>query len=73
VTIANFGSPRAWREYGKSVYGPTRAVYRHIGDDPERAAALDRDLDAHAARFFRGAARKTIGWEYLLLTARKQS
>jgi ubiquinone/menaquinone biosynthesis C-methylase UbiE len=73
VTIANFGSPRAWREYWKSVYGPTRAVYRHIGDDPERAAALDRDLDAHAARFFRGAAWRTMGWEYLLLTARKQS
>ncbi len=49
VTIDGFRTPRAWREFFKATYGPTIAVYRHIGDDTERAAALDRDLVALAA------------------------
>jgi SAM-dependent methyltransferase len=73
LTVANFPAPRDWRDYWKSVYGPTIAVYRHIDDDPARVAALDRDLDALAERFYRGAAMRTMGWEYLLLTARKRA
>jgi SAM-dependent methyltransferase len=73
LTVANFPAPRVWRDYWKSVYGPTIAVYRHIDDDPLRVAALDRDLDALAERFYRGAAMRTMGWEYLLLTARKRA
>ena len=38
--------PADFREYFKARYGPTIAVYRANAEDPERCAALDRDLDA---------------------------
>jgi ubiquinone/menaquinone biosynthesis C-methylase UbiE len=72
LTTDLFASPEAWRDYWKTVYGPTIAVYRHIGDDPERVAALDRDLTALAARFDRGTGATVMDWEYLILTARKR-
>ena len=52
LTMDRFPTPEAWRDYWKTVYGPTIAVYRHIGDDPDEVAALDRDLDRsrHAVR-----------------------
>ena len=73
LTMELFATPQAWREYWKTVYGPTIAVYRGIADDPEKVAALDQGLDAVAARFDRGTGdRLVMEWEYLLLTARKQ-
>ena len=45
-------------------------AYRNIADDPERVAALDRDLAALAARYDRGTDATVMDWEYLLLTAR---
>ena len=72
VIVDQFSSPQVWREYWKTVYGPTIAVYRHIADDPEQVAALDRDLDAVAARFDRGISRSVLEWEYRILTARRQ-
>ena len=42
------------RRTSRRDYGPTIAAYRDIADDPERVAALDRDLAALAARFDRG-------------------
>ena len=71
VTSPEYASPEAWRDYWKTVYGPTIATYRHIGDDPERAAALDHDLAALAARYDRGTDGTTLDWEYLVLTARR--
>lgn len=68
-----FATPEAWLEYWKSVYGPTIAVYRGIADDPERVAALDRDLIALATRFDRGTDATVMGWDYLIVTARKRS
>jgi SAM-dependent methyltransferase len=73
VTVSGFATPAAFREFWKSVYGPTIAVYRHIGDDPERVAALDRDLDELVARHDRGVGSIVMDWEYLLLTARTRS
>ncbi len=73
LRVDGFASPRAWREYWKSVYGPTIAVYRHLGDDVERVAALDADLDALAARFDRGTTTTVMDWEYLLFTARARN
>jgi ubiquinone/menaquinone biosynthesis C-methylase UbiE len=70
LTTDLFPSAEAWREYWKAVYGPTIAVYRHIGDDPERVAALDRDLTSLAARYLRGTDATVMDWEYLVLTAR---
>ena len=72
LTTDLFPSPEAWREYWKTVYGPTIAVYRGLADDAERVAALDRDLTALAARFDRGTDTTVMDWEYLILTARKR-
>jgi SAM-dependent methyltransferase len=69
VTIDGFPSPQAWLERWKQVYGPTIAIYRHIAADPERVAALDRELIALATRFHCGSADAPFDWEYLLLTA----
>ena len=45
-------------------------MYRGIADDPERVAALDRDLTALATRFDRGTETTVMDWEHLILTAR---
>ncbi len=73
VEVNRFESPEDFREYFKAVYGPTIAAYRGIADDPERVAALDRDLVELAGRYDRGTGTTVMDWEYLLMTARKQS
>lgn len=70
LTTGPFPSPEAWRDYWKTVYGPTIAAYRGIADDPEKVAALDADLAALATRFDRGDGATVMDWEYLLVTAR---
>ncbi|TFV70556.1 class I SAM-dependent methyltransferase [Blastococcus sp. CT_GayMR19] len=71
VTVGGFGTPEEWRDFWKSVYGPTIVAYRNIADEPDRVAALDRDLAALAARYDRGDGTTILEWEYLLLTARR--
>jgi SAM-dependent methyltransferase len=71
VTVGGFASPEAFRDFWKSVYGPTIVAYRGIADDPERTAALDRELAALVARYDRGSGSVVMEWEYLLLTARR--
>jgi SAM-dependent methyltransferase len=73
VTVGGFATPEAFRDFWKSVYGPTIAAYRGIADDPERTAALDRELAALTARYDRGIGSGSIvmEWEYLLFTARR--
>ncbi|MGW5669556.1 class I SAM-dependent methyltransferase [Micromonospora sp. NPDC003776] len=70
VTVDRFAGPEEFRDYFKAHYGPTVAVYRAIAGEPERVAALDRDL-ADLARRHLGA-DGGMGWEYLLLTARRR-
>jgi SAM-dependent methyltransferase len=70
MTVDRFGEPSAWRDYFKANYGPTIAVYRAIADDPDRTAALDRELEELAQRHDRGSGTTVMDWEYLLLTAR---
>ena len=72
IAIDGFATPQAWLTFWKEAYGPTIAVYRGIADDPERVAALDRDLAALVARFDRGTDTTVLDWEYLLLTAHKR-
>jgi SAM-dependent methyltransferase len=73
LTSDLFASPEAWKDYWKTVYGPTIAVYRYVGDNPQDVAALDADLTALARRYDRGTGSTTVmDWEYLLVTARKQ-
>ena len=71
VTVGGFATPEAFRDFWKSVYGPTIVAYRNIADDPERTAALDHDLAALAARYDRGNGSIVMDWEYLLFTARR--
>ena len=71
VTVDHFRSPADFREYFKSHYGPTIAVYRSIADDPHRVAALDADIDALVRRFQLGDGAAVMEWEYLLLTGSK--
>jgi ubiquinone/menaquinone biosynthesis C-methylase UbiE len=71
LTVERFAEPAEFREFFKATYGPTIVAYRGLADDPERAAALDRDLDDLARRFARDEADTLVlDWEYLLLTAR---
>ncbi|MFE9629782.1 class I SAM-dependent methyltransferase [Streptomyces sp. NPDC006463] len=69
VHVDRFAQPADFREFFKACYGPTVAVYRSLGDDPERVAALDADLDALAGEHLRDGAME---WEYLLLTAHRR-
>ncbi|HEX3335830.1 MAG TPA: class I SAM-dependent methyltransferase [Jatrophihabitans sp.] len=71
LDVGVFGSAEEFRDYFKKHYGPTIAVYRNIADDPDRTAALDRDLVELARRF--GADDGTMQWEYLLVTARRSA
>ena len=71
ITSPVYASPEAWRDWWKTVYGPTIAIYRGLADDPARTAALDHDLAALAARYDRGTGSTVMDWEYLLLTARR--
>lgn len=72
VTVDCFASPATFRDYFKANYGPTVAAYRGIAEDPERVAALDRDLDELARRHDRGTGSTVMDWEYLLITARRR-
>jgi SAM-dependent methyltransferase len=71
LPVELFDSPEHFRDYFKSHYGPTIAVYRSLADDPDRTAALDRDLLELARRFDTGVAGTRMDWEYLLFTARR--
>jgi SAM-dependent methyltransferase len=72
VTVDCFASPAAFRDYFKTSYGPTIAVYQAIAGDAERVTALDRDLAALAERHDRGTGSTVMDWEYLLITARRR-
>lgn len=72
LRVDAFDSALEFREYFKRCYGPTISTYRHIADDPDRVAALDRDLLALARRHLRRVGgRGVMEWEYLLFTARR--
>jgi ubiquinone/menaquinone biosynthesis C-methylase UbiE len=69
ATVEDFTGPSDFREYFKKNYGPTIAVYTFIGDEADRAAALDTALDELAARYTEDGVMR---WEYLLFTATKR-
>ncbi|MFE0582176.1 class I SAM-dependent methyltransferase [Streptomyces sp. NPDC058874] len=66
VRVSLFKNPWDFREFFKACYGPTIAVYRAAGGDPDKVAALDEVLDALAAEHTTDG---VMEWEYLLLTA----
>ncbi len=71
LRVTHFGSPESFRDYFKSVYGPTIAVYKAIADDQDKVAALDEALADLGRRFDTGSGETVLEWEYLLVTARR--
>jgi ubiquinone/menaquinone biosynthesis C-methylase UbiE len=71
LVVDEFATPDEFRDFFKTNYGPTIAVYKAIADDADKVAALDRDLVALAERFDRGDGHTVLDWEYLLVTARR--
>lgn len=69
LRVDRFASGAEFRDFFKSTYGPTIAVYRSLADQPDRAAALDADLAALGDRHLVDG---TMDWEYLLVTARRR-
>lgn len=70
--VSGFADPAAFRDEFKHLYGPIVAVYGRLAGDPERVAALDRDLDELIARADLGAGDGlAMEWDYLLVTARR--
>lgn len=69
LRVSIFNGADTFREYFKARYGPTIATYRNVAGDPDRVAALDRELDELAGRHTDDAGM--MEWEYLLLTGRR--
>ncbi|GAA1778981.1 class I SAM-dependent methyltransferase [Agromyces lapidis] len=72
VAITRFASGAEFRDYFKSHYGPTIAVYRRIADDADAVRALDDALAALGDEQLAGDASRTLEWEYLLVTATRR-
>jgi SAM-dependent methyltransferase len=64
-----FADPEEFRDVFKTRYGPTVAAYRGLDGEPDRVAALDRDLVELGRRHDTGAGSTVMDWEYLLVTA----
>jgi ubiquinone/menaquinone biosynthesis C-methylase UbiE len=70
--VERAASPRDYREVFKATFGPAVAIYASLADQPERAAALDRDFLEFATRSNRGASDgpAEYHYQYLLVVAR---
>lgn len=73
LVIHSFHQPADFLRYFKSHYGPTISVYKFLGEDQEKAKALDAALTELADSFgdAHGDAAWQMEWEYLLFTAKK--
>ncbi|MEU2042956.1 class I SAM-dependent methyltransferase [Nocardia niwae] len=69
AAIDRFADAAEFRDFFKTYYGPTVAVYKAIAQEPEKIAQLDRELAELASRHDLGNGR--MGWEYLLVTGRR--
>jgi ubiquinone/menaquinone biosynthesis C-methylase UbiE len=66
-------SPRDYRELFKQTFGPVVATYASLAEEPDRAAALDRDFLEFATRANSGppGGPAEYRYEYLLVVARR--
>jgi 2-polyprenyl-6-hydroxyphenyl methylase/3-demethylubiquinone-9 3-methyltransferase len=73
--VEHADSPRDYRELVKATFGPVVAAYADLAEDPERAAALDRDFLDFAVRANGGppGGPAEYRYEYLLVIARRAS
>ena len=68
LRVDRFADGAEFRDFMKRNYGPTIAVYRFLSVDPAKVEALDADLADLGDRFLHDG---VMGWEYLLVTARR--
>jgi SAM-dependent methyltransferase len=68
LRVDRFADGAEWRDFMKANYGPTIAVYRYIAHNFAKVDSLDADLGALGDRFLDNG---VMGWEYLLVTARR--
>jgi ubiquinone/menaquinone biosynthesis C-methylase UbiE len=68
-------SPREYRELFKQTFGPVVGIYASLAEEPERAAALDRDFLEFATRATSGSpdGPSEYRYEYLLVVARRRA
>jgi len=66
------GGPGGYREFFKATFGPLIAIRASLADDPDRAAALDRDFLEFATHGNHGApgGPAEYPYKYLLVVAR---
>jgi hypothetical protein len=71
--VESAASPRSYLDLFKQTFGPMVAIYTSLANEPERAAALDRDFLGFVGRSNRGTPHGPvqIPYEYLLIVARK--
>ena len=69
LKVDRFNSAQAVHEYFKNHYGPTINAYRTIGNNSVLAATLDAQLLELAQQHLNDG---VMGWEYLIVTARKR-
>jgi ubiquinone/menaquinone biosynthesis C-methylase UbiE len=67
------GTPADYCDFFKQTFGPVIAAFAAVENDPERAAALDREFLEFAARANAGPPEgpTQLRYEYLLIVARK--
>lgn len=72
-TVDHFDEPIEFRDFFKRTFGAVIAMYNAIGDDLERAAALDQDLADFTDTWNRGEPGEgaVFEQEYLLVKARR--
>lgn len=72
--VERAGSPRDYLQLFKETFGPAIGIYASLADQPERAAALDRDFLEFVTRSNRGVRGSPAEYvyEYLLVVARKR-
>jgi SAM-dependent methyltransferase len=68
LRVDRFADGAEFRDFFKTNYGPTIAVYRFLAADPAKCEALDADLAALGDRYIENG---VMSWEYLLVTARR--
>ena len=71
--VERAASPRDYRELFKQTFGPVVAIYGSLAEEPERAAALDREFLEFAMRANSGPPEGSAEYryEYLLVAARR--
>ena len=73
--VERSANPQAYVEFFQETFGPTIALRAFLADDPERAAAFDRESLEFAERANRGApgGPAEYHYQYLLVVAGKRS